>query len=194
MRESALAMFEYVMVLASIIVGLGLTHLLLGVSHLVTSAGGAKPYWIHLVWVGYMFLTSVMWWWFEFRFRAVDVWTFQLYLFVLVYAFIIYLMCAWLFPEKADEHGGYKNYFYSRRIWFFGLLAAYLLIDLVDTLLKGPAHFMSLGLEYPIATLLFTILAIVAAMIRNERYHAVFAVVCLAYQFSWTFRYALTLN
>ncbi len=100
-----------------------------------------------------------MWWWFEFRFRTVEVWTFQLFLFVLAYGFIIYLTCAWLFPAQAEEHGGYKNYFYARRAWFFGLLAAYLLIDLVDTFLKGPAHFMSFGLEYPVATVSFTILS-----------------------------------
>ena len=187
-------MFEYVMVLASIIVGLGITHLLLGVSHLVTSAGKAKPYWIHLVWVAYMFLTAVMWWWFEFRFRTVEVWTFQLYLFVLAYAFIIYLMCAWLFPGETDEHEGYKVYLYSRRRWFFGLLVAYLLIDLIDTLAKGPAHFASLGLEYPIATSFFAALAIVAAFVQNERFQGAFAVVCFAYQFSWTFRYAVTLS
>jgi hypothetical protein len=187
-------MFEYVMVLASIIVGLGLTHLLQGVSLVAIFPARTKPYWIHLVWVAYMFLTAVMWWWFEFRFHTVEVWTFSLFLFVLVYAFIIYLMCAWLFPGKVDERDGYKDYFYSRRAWFFGLLAAYLLIDLVDTLLKGPSHFASLGLEYPIATVSFTVLALIAALIRNERFHGAFAVVCFAYQFSWTFRYALTLS
>jgi hypothetical protein len=188
------AMFEYVMVLASIIVGLGLTHLLQGVSHLVVSAGRTKSYWVHIVWVAYMFLTAVMWWWFEFRFRTVETWTFQLFLFVLGYAFIIYLMCAWLFPEEADEREGYKNYFYSRRRWFFALLAAYLLIDLVDTLLKGVNHFMSLGPEYLIATASFTILALIAALTKNERFHGAFAIVCFTYQFSWTFRYALTLS
>ena len=187
-------MFEYVMVLASIIIGLGLTHLLQGVSHLVNSRGRIKPYWVHLVWVAYMFLTAVMWWWVEFRFRAVEVWTYQLFLFVLGYAFIIYLMCAWLFPGEDEEQAGYKQYFYSRRSWFFGLIAIYLLIDLVDTLLKGPAHFASFGLEYPIATISFTVLSIVAGLTRNERFHEVYAVVCCAYQFSWTFRYALTLG
>src|SRR5262245_14610861 len=108
-------MFEYVMVLASIIVGLGLTHLLQGVSRLVISWGQTKPYWVHLIWVAYMFVTTVMWWWVEFRFRDVEVWTFQLYMFVLGYAFIIYLMCAWLFPDETGALKSYKEYFYSRR-------------------------------------------------------------------------------
>lgn len=187
-------MFEYVMVLASIIVGLGLTHLLQGVSRLVISWGRTKPYWVHLIWVAYMFVTTVMWWWVEFRFREVEVWTFQLYMFVLGYAFIIYLMCAWLFPDDEDTQNGFKDYFYSRRSWFFSLIALYLLIDLIDTALKGPAHFMSFGLEYPIATVSFTLLSIAAAITRNERFHSVYAIVCFAYQFSWTFRYAITLG
>jgi hypothetical protein len=182
------------MVLASIVIGLALTHLLQGVSHLVISTGRTQRYWVHLVWVGYMFLAAVMWWWIEFRFRTVDVWTFQLFLFVLGYAFIIYLMCAWLFPGEADTEAGYKQYFYARRGWFFSLLAAYLLIDLVDTIAKGPAHFASLGIEYPITTVLFTVLSFVGAWTRNEKFHSVYALICFAYQFSWTFRYALTMN
>lgn len=45
-------MFNYVMVLASVIVGLGVTHLLQGIVSIVQHPGRERVYWIHLTWVG----------------------------------------------------------------------------------------------------------------------------------------------
>src|SRR5262245_11789257 len=182
-------MFEYVMVLASIIIGLAITQLLQGIARLVQHPKRAPLYWVHLCWVIYMFLNTVLWWWWEFRFQEIQEWTLQLYLFVLGYAFLIYLVCALLFPADLEGYDGYKSYFYSRRAWFFGLQAVGLSVDLADTLLKGSTYFTSFGLQYPISTISQIGLSIAAAITRNERFHAVFAVCMLVYQVYWALRY-----
>ena len=146
-------MFEYVMVLASIIIGLAITQLLQGVAGIVQNPRRAKPYWIHLVWVAYAFMQAAFWWWWEYRFTQTHVWTFQLYAFVLGYAVLMYMLCALLFPSEIAGFQGFKDYFYARRSWFFGVNAAVFVVDLLDTLLKGAAHFASLGWEYWFATL-----------------------------------------
>lgn len=142
-------MFSYVMVLASVIVGLGITHLLQGIAGLVQHPGRERVYWIHLVWAGATFLRAIFWWWFEFRLSETVQWTFTLYFFVLTYAFLIYLWCALLFPRDLVGYDGYRDYFYSRKAWFFGVGFAGVAVDVGDTLLKGIAHFQSLGLLYP---------------------------------------------
>ena len=43
--------FEYISVLTSIIIGLGIAHLLRGVASLVQHPGRHRIYWVHLVWV-----------------------------------------------------------------------------------------------------------------------------------------------
>jgi hypothetical protein len=187
-------MFEYVMVLASIIIGLAMTHILQGVARLVQHPRRARLYWVHLCWVLYMFLIAVFWWWWEFRFQSIQEWTLQLYLFVLGYAFLIYLVCALLFPADLEGYDGFKDYFYSRRAWFFGLQAAWLAVDLGDTLLKGSGHFAKFGLEYPVATICQIALCIAAAIIRNERFHGAFVVAMLLYQAYWSLRYFGTLT
>ena len=48
--------FNYVMVLASVIIGLGLAHLLQGVAGIVQHPDREKIYWVHLVWVAATFL------------------------------------------------------------------------------------------------------------------------------------------
>jgi hypothetical protein len=141
-----------------------------------------------------MFLTAVFWWWWEFRFQSIQEWTLQLYLFVLGYAFLIYLVCALLFPADLEGYDGFKDYFYSRRAWFFGLQAAWLAVDLGDTLLKGTAYFTSFGLEYPVATIVQIVLCIAAAITRNERFHGAFVVAMLLYQAYWSLRYFDTLT
>ena len=70
-------MFEYVMVLVSIIVGLALTHLLQGLVEIAQRPQRMKIASIHLVWVIYMVITIAFWWWWQFKLQLVPVWTFS---------------------------------------------------------------------------------------------------------------------
>jgi len=173
--------FDYVMMLAAIVIGLALTHLMQGVGRIVEDPRGAKIWWVHLLWVAHTGLLSVFWWWFEFGLRRTPVWTFQLYAFVLGYAFLIYLVCTILFPSDFGEHRDFREYFLSRRSWFFGLLIALLVVDVIDTLAKGVAHFTSLGLEYPISQAILMLLCIAGIVTRRERIQGLIVVVAFGY-------------
>ncbi len=174
-------MFNYVMVLASVIIGLGIAHLLQGVGRLIQHPGRVKVYWVHLLWVAAIFLRAIFWWWTEFPLSQTVRWTFTLYLFVLAYAVLIYLWCALLFPRDLEGYAGFKDYFYSRRGWFFGLLVVGQLVDVADTLLKGVAHFRSLGPSYLAAIVGLSVLMLIAMRTRSERYHAALAIFTVAY-------------
>jgi hypothetical protein len=190
-----MGMFEYVMVVASIVVGLGMTHLLQGLAEIVQHPRRTKVYWVHLLWVGWAFLQMVFWWWWEFRFETVETWTFPLYLFILVMAFLLYLMGALLFPKDlADHDGDFRVYFHSRRAWFFGLFVAFFALDLIDTLLKGTEYFASLGFEYPIAMAVIIAGGIAGIVTRNVRFHGAFAAIMFTYQLLWAFRYSYTVQ
>jgi len=184
-----MGMFEYVAVLTSIIVGLGITHLLQGTARLFQEPEAGRPYWVHLTWVLYMFLTAVFWWWWEFRLKHLEVWTFQVYVFVILFAVGLYLLCAMLFPPNLERYDGFKGYYYSRRAWFFGIFIVFQTIDVVDTLLKGEAYFASLGPEYLIVRALKIVLCVVAIRTRNEPFHGAFGVANVLYQISWALRY-----
>ena len=92
------------------------------------------------------------------------------------------------------DYASYEDYFYARRAWFFGLLAATYLLDVVDTLIKGEAHFARFALEYLIRTPVLVTLCIVAARTASQRFHTVFVAATLVYQLSWIFRLFDTLN
>ena len=182
-----MGMFDYVMVLASVIIGLGVTHLLTGVASIVQHPGRARLYWVHLLWVAATFLRAIFWWWFEFAFSDAT-WTFGLYVFVLCYGLLIYLWCALLFPRDLTGYDGYKDYFYSRRTWFFAVGLAANLADIADTLLKGVGHFLALGPVYLVGQVVMITLFITALRTRNERFHAAFAI----YAIAWLLIYPLT--
>jgi hypothetical protein len=184
-----MGMFEYVIVLISIVIGLALTHLMQGVAGLVQHPKRTRIWWVHLLWVALLFFNTIFWWWWEFRLRAIAVWTFQLYLFVICYAFLIYLVCALLFPRDLEGYDGYKAYFLARRRWIFGLLIAWLAIDFLDTLAKGVRHFASLGLEYPLAQGAMILLCAVGFATRRERVHAVIVILVFGYQVTRALRF-----
>jgi hypothetical protein len=168
-------MFEYVAVLTSIIIGLGMAQLLLGITRIIQHPEHAKPYWIHLCWVVYMFIFSVFWWWWEFKLAAIEPWTFGIYLFVILYAFLVFLLCSLLFPRSFAGYDGFKGYFLSKRGWFFGVFLFMQLVDFGDSLIKGEDYLPSLGAQYLVSQAGIIICSAIAIFTRNTKFHAVFA-------------------
>ena len=182
-------MFEYVVVLTGVVIGLALTHLMQGLARLIQHPGRVRIWWVHLGWVIYMFVNAVFWWWWEFRLRLITSWSFQLYAFVLGYAFQVYLICAVLFPSDIAPYEGFKEYFMARRRWFFGMLIAWLATDFFDTWAKGSDHFASLGLEYPIAQACLAVLCLVGLLSPRERVQAAVLLLVAGYQASRIVRF-----
>ena len=104
--------FEYISVLTSIIIGLGIAHLLRGIAQLIQHPGRHTVYWVHLVWVAYMFFQMAFWWWWQFNLLDLPAWQFQNYMFLLIYAVILFLICALLFPTDLDDYSGFEEYYF----------------------------------------------------------------------------------
>jgi len=140
--------FEYISILTSIIIGLGMAQLLLGVSRIIQHPDDARPYWVHLSWVLTMFMYSVFWWWWEFSLNEIEIWTFGAYLLVILYAFLIFLMCALLSPVILSGYDGFEGYYYAKRVWIFGTFLAIQFVDSGVVLTKGTDYLLALGVQY----------------------------------------------
>jgi hypothetical protein len=187
-------LYQHVRVVVSILVGFSLTHLLKGAARLVQHPGRERVYWVHLVWTFFIFIFLINFWWSEFRLQTVLVWTFPLYLLVVIYGILLYLLCALLFPDDLKEYEGFEGYFYLRKQWFFGVLAATWAIDYVDTLIKGDAYLQTLGIEYNLRLVGYIICSLVAIWTKNKGFHAGFAVIGTLYELTWVFRRYFTLG
>lgn len=130
-------------------------------------------------------LAFVHFWWFEFGLQRIEIWTFEIYVFVICYAALFFFVCALLFPDRMDEYSGFAEYFHSRQKWFYGLLGALFLADLLDTAIKGLEHFSAYGPGYPIRQGVLCVLSIAAMFIADRRYHGMFVAVALAAEVYW---------
>lgn len=180
--------FPHIRIVMGMVIGLGVTRLLSGVARIIQHPTQYPLYPVHLAWVASVLLMLVHFWWWQFGLYGIAAWTFGIYLFVLLYAVTLFLLCAFLFPDSMQDYKSYEDFFYARRGWFFGLLATTYLLDVVDTLLKGEAHFARFGVEYMVRTPLFVALCIAAILVRARRFHVAFVVFTLIYQISWILR------
>ncbi len=191
MQQSAWSsqdIFPHVRIVMGMVIGLGVTRLLSGVARIVQHPAQYRLYVVHLAWVASVLLALVHFWWWEFGLYQVETWTFGTYVFIIGYAIVLFMLCALLFPDSMQGYGSYEDYFYARRAWFFGLLAATYLLDVVDTLIKGDAHFARFAQEYLIRTPVLLVLCIVAVRTPNRTFHGFLVAVTLCYQVSWIFR------
>lgn len=182
------AIYLHVRVLLGMIVGLGLTHLLRHVARIVEHPNAKRVYWVHLLWVLSVFLFLLHFWWWEFRLSAMVQWTFNLYLFVALYALLLYLLCVFILPDSLDGYIDYRDYFYSRRRWFFGALAVVYVVDFADTWFKGQAYLEGFGLEYPIRNIAHVVACLIAIATARTWFHATFVILAVLYQLSWIVR------
>jgi hypothetical protein len=170
--------FEYLSVLISIILALGMTRVLAGVGEMLQARSRRHIYWVHAVWIVNLFLYLVIAWWIFYRWRSQQEWTFFLFVFVLISPTILYLASILLFPSEsaADQSIDYKTHYYANHRAFFFLLSMFTLVDIFDTLLKGVPHFLQLGPQYFVSSSLYFVGEMIAAITRNERYHEFYAI------------------
>ena len=175
--------FEYVMALVSVVVGLGLTHILsalgAGVHRLRGHGAPIKLEPIYLLWVLSVLLLLVSFWWWEFKLQqTVTAWTFPVYLFVIVYAITFYLVAVILVPERLEGVDDSFAYFISVRHWLLGVLLSNQLIDIYDTALKGMDWLTRP--TYIVQASIFCAIYVVGMLTKRRAVHLVFAIIYLA--------------
>ena len=180
--------FEYVMVLVSIIVGLGIAHVLFGIGGIVDRLSrrgdGLELSLAHAAWLGHCFLWLIMFWWWEYRLSTtVADWTMGLYLFLIFYAITIFLLQVVLIPRTWDGVTSLKEYFLERRVWFYSLFAFGTILDNVDSYLIGGLQYILdtgyVGMGLSIATIPVVIIGIRSTNIRT---HNIMATIFFGWQ------------
>jgi len=170
-----LTQFDYIVVLVSVIVGLGVVHLLAGAARFLTGRGEWKPYWVHLLWTWNVFHFLVFFWWFVYRWNAIPQWSLLLFLFVLLYSVGLYLLCAVLYPET-DKRRDFREIYFRNKGVFFGLWIILIIVDFVDTHLKQYYGLGGFGLYQNLAYLAIIVGSAIAARSSSHRVHATWGI------------------
>lgn len=186
--------FVHVRIIIGMVLGISISRLIVGVSEFIQHPKAKRIYPIHLGWVLYLFLTIIHFWWYEFSLVKVQVWSFQLYFFLILYTCVFAIMSSLLFPSNMEEYRGFEDYFQTRRRSLYGFFVLIQVMDLIDTAIKGKAYFLSLGIEYPLQQAVFIVLGLIAMMVPSKTYQAALVVLTLVYKGQWIFRLYDILN
>ena len=104
--------FEYVIVLISIILGLGITTILTGVAELIKHGKPLKIYTPYIIWIALVFVIHLQEWWVSYELKSMQVWTLHRFIFVLLTPINLYILAHLLFPT------GLQKEFTTREFYF----------------------------------------------------------------------------
>lgn len=162
--------FDYVSVIISVVIGLGLSHLLSGFVELFKLRGRVRFYWLHTLWAVLTFLGGVFLWWSLWNLREMRVWNFFSFVMLLFEPVMIFIVAAFLIPKpNAVDYKDMREYFYENHSAIFGANAVFTLLLLVQNgILAGGRIFTAFNGLIALALALFC----GGALTKNARYHA----------------------
>lgn len=179
------AAFTHIRIIVGMVTGLSVARLLNGLARFVQHPKRELIYSVHMGWSLFLLLSVIHFWWFEFTLARIGRWTFEEYLFVIGYAALFFFISAILYPDKMEEYAGFESYFTARRTWIYCLLAGLFAVDMIDTAIKGAAHFAALGPQYVVRQALLTGLSLLGIWMTDRRYHLGFVIFALGAQIWW---------
>ena len=113
--------FSYLSVMASVVVGLGLTQLLAGIGNFVQIRRRVQFYWLHTMWVMLLIILHLHMWWSFWVLRQVTDWTYGTFAYVLIGPATLVIASHVIIPEMIDGRIDVERHYYDTRTVFFGL-------------------------------------------------------------------------
>lgn len=165
--------FDYLSVLISIVLGLGISHVLASAAQLVRYRSAVRFYAPTLLWLTLLFLIHVQIWWAVFELRSVPEWSFFGFVLVLALPVMAYLASVLLSPDfDREEVVDLRASYYEHRRWFFALFALLPLVSLAqEYVIRGFIQ----GDADPVFRITFALLALLGFVSARERIHQVLA-------------------
>jgi hypothetical protein len=171
-----MTVFEYLGVILSVIMGLGLTHILVGLSKTIHHRKSVKPYWVHTIWAFNTLINIVIIWWGMFWWSNQQDWFFFQFLLLILYAIVLFLLASLLYPWDLPNDFDFEEHFFDTRPWFFSVLAIAWVIDIPETVSKSEGSLRDLPQGYIVFAGILIATSIVGALWPNKTFHKIVAV------------------
>src|SRR5262249_28264939 len=99
-------------------------------------------------------------------------WTLWNYFLIISYAFVLFLLAAILIPKDWDKVDNLNAYFLLKRRWFYPVYLLGMVIDVMDSYMKGGWPYIIgqgvLGWGYPVAGIAVTVIGFRSRRIRTH--------------------------
>jgi len=161
--------FNYLSVLVSIVLGLGIAQLLTGVGRLLQNRARIRLYWPVIACVATMLLVHIQLWWSMFELRDHAGWTFLDFVAVLSLPIVLYLMSALVLPDFGDSQpDDLRAHYYANCRWYYGLGVLLVLLTFARELVLDGSVDRDLD---SLSKLGFAALFASGAVVRAVRFH-----------------------
>jgi hypothetical protein len=170
--------FDYLIVLFSVLLGLSLSRLLVGLARVVVDPE-RRIHWLPLLWTIQLFIFQVVLWWLVFQRAEQESWSFLHYVVLIGYPVLFFFQAVLLYPELGPDDEGTLQSFLSRRRWFFAIFILFFLLDIAEAILAAEVAWTWRGLAT--AILIPGAIFGTAMVTRNRAYHAVVALLALLF-------------
>lgn len=166
--------FEYVSILISIILGLGITQLLSAFSDLLYHYRKVKFYWPHTIWLVFILFLNIQDWFITFKLKDKMEWNLPALLFVLLYPIALFVITKMILPTNESEERYNMRSFYFRQynITFLMMAVSALLSLLFNVFLLNKNYIEQL----PVVMLFIAMLLISYKKINSEMVHQIVAI------------------
>jgi hypothetical protein len=160
-------LFEFLMVLLSIIVGLGIAEILTGTARILRDGRLAAFSWAHSFAVLSIFLALLQTFWESWGLRSVEAWTYPAMLLMLGGPVLLYVIANVLFPgSQAYEDLGEYYFARTRLIWSLAVVAV-----IVGVLFRPLAFGMPLFVRDNLSSGPALLACLLLATISNRTFH-----------------------
>lgn len=147
--------FEYVSVLISIILGLGITQIVSGLADIIQHWSRVRLYWPHLLWIVFTFFLHIQEWWVLYELRTITTWELPIFLFTILYPINLFILARILFPSNlSDSHIDFKQYYHSNARKFFTWALILSLLSLMDNIVVHGYHWTEQPLQLMLSVFL----------------------------------------
>jgi len=164
--------FEFLIVFFSVVIGLGVTHILHGVGRIIHNRGRIEVGTLHGVWTVNVLLILVLNWWVSFSWAGFTAWSFDIYLVLIAWAISLYMLSVILYPPDIRGDESYAELFERNRQWLYATFIIMIALDIAQTALRGdllnPPIYLPFVLHY-------ALLAAIGIVVGNRRYQLFFA-------------------
>jgi len=170
--------FEYLSVFVSIVVGLGVANLLLGVERILTGPRDRVSM-VHLGWVAMVLLLLIFFWWFNFQWDRQAIWSFGLFVWVVCYAMLMFFVATLAVPGDRDDDANWGDWFFERRRIFFTTVGLAAIADVVDFIVRNGVDMAVASVAMFTPQALSVVIAVVLARTSSRRILEILTVVHL---------------
>jgi hypothetical protein len=167
--------FDYLSIFVSIIIALGVTHLLSSFARLIHLRDQVTKCAPALIWAMALLLLQVQIWWVSFHRRDIEDWNFFGFTLYLLIPSIVSMLSYLVLPELHPQANIEREYYHNRK-WFFALLGGAILISLIEDFARSRAVQIDANLTFRVE---FLALAIAGYFFAAKRVQLVIALAFL---------------